>query len=800
MSIRIENKTIFLAVRDLVSVPPKRHISLSPFPIPKRGWLGIQAQKKAQAVHGLFHREYYITSDYPCGDYMIKIQGKIDGVFELENRFEIEEIKSVVLPAAEFTAITPDHFPEYREQVLFYSYFLQKQHNGLEIVPYLRIVNLVNDKIKTFTVDYNPLEIETVLNKRCRTIIERLEKEDKILNERSLQLQSCNFSLPEERPQQQEMMHAIEDALLRKRHLLVSAPTGTGKTAGALYPAIGFALKNGKKIFFTTAKTTQQTMVRETLLPVSESGLELHTLSLRRNQDMCCNDIFFCHGDYCPYARDYYDRLTASNILEALLRYPVINPDYIFELSKQHTLCPAEVMKDLIPFADIVIGDYNYVFDPAVYLRRLFSGRDYTDWILIIDEAHNLHERGMLYYSPAVNRAEIRLLIDETGNKKQKVFNRLKLILDKIDHSLLEYIQEGMLYHARQACYTIDIDPGLWQSLFDAYEAAYLSYCIYKSGRKIIIRDDPFENFYYRFRHFVYVAQKEAESIISYFSAENKGSLKIQCTDAAVPLGKRINGFYSVIAMSATLDPVSYYKRILGFPDDKTDPILVDSPFPAENRQLILIPNLSTRYRDRHSNYITYAEIVEKIINCRDGNYIVYGPSFDFLQNLYICMGKLKSQIILQRAQMPEKAREEVLSQLADHSHTHILLAVLGGIFAEGIDLRGNTCIGIIIFSPGLPKLSYERELIARYFEEKEGDGFAYAYLYPGINKVIQAAGRLIRSEQDKGIIVLVGDRFAERNVIELLPAYWFKEASSAVITSDYEKVIQAFWKKFDKD
>jgi DNA excision repair protein ERCC-2 len=799
MTLRIDKNIIYVSVRDLVSQQPKQSITLSAFPMPKRGWLGIQAQKKAQETLGLFHREYFISGEHQIGEYTIKIQGKIDGVYETKNRFEIEEIKSVLLPAKEFATVTADLFPEYQEQVLFYSYILQKEQKGVEVVPYLRIINLINDKIRTFKVPYIPVEIEMLLNKRCRSILDTIKEAEALQMTRYNQLQSCSFQLAEHRSQQQEMMQQVETSLKHKRHLLVSAPTGTGKTAGALFPAIRYALQNQKKIFFVTAKTTQQNIVSDTLKPVTDCSLDIHILFLRRSQDMCCNDIFFCHGDYCPYAKEYFDRLATSNIIDILLEQKVIHPDRIFELARHHMLCPAEVMKDLIPYVDLIIGDFNYVFDPAVYLRRLFLRRDYSDWILIIDEAHNLHERGMNYYSPSLNRQELYTLtagIDKS-KRNRKVYRQLLSALIEVDQNLQKYQTEGELYHSQQACFDVDIDPGIWQSLFEQYETAYIKYCIYKLSKKKITRDDPFESYYYRLRHFTQVSHMAGDAYTPYFSAEYKGSLKIQCTDAATPLGQRISGFHSAIGMSATLDPISYYKRVLGFPDENTGSLLVDSPFPSANRKLIIIPDISTRFKDRHANYIRYAEIIEQIIKFRNGNYIIYCPSFEFMQNLYLFLGKIEIPKILQRTHMDINAREEIINRLKDQTEPKLLLAVLGGIFAEGIDLRGDMCIGVIIFSPGLPKVGFERELIARYFEQKEGDGFAYAYLYPGINKVIQAAGRLIRSAQDKGIIVLVDDRFEDREVIELLPSYWFKEPASVAITADYREAIKAFWERF---
>jgi DNA excision repair protein ERCC-2 len=802
MAIKIEDKTISLTVRDLVQMNKKATPILSSFPLPQRGLLGKRAQFKLQQQKdksfGMFHQEYPVKGTINYNEYCFHISGKIDSLFNLTHRLEIEEIKSVILTSAEFKNFNIDLYPEFSEQVLFYCYLLQKELSDQEITPYLTVINLVDNKIRNFRINYAPLVVENLLLRRLQMIIEEVLAEDQYTSERIRQLATVDFSLSESRPQQHRMMNVIRTCLQHQRHLLVSAPTGTGKTAAALFPALQFAIHHNKKIFFATAKSTQQQMVQETLAPVCAGSVDLKVLFLRNTEKMCAHSIYFCHEDFCPFARQYRDRLLDSGIIGSLLSLKLIRPEIIFDEAKRHLLCPAEVMMDLTVYCDIIVGDYNYVFDPAAFLRRIFQHRDYQHWILIVDEAHNLYQRGLDYYSPQLKRAAIETLIHSLKNKKIQVYAALRRSLKEI-FSLLDKIhQEGETEYPGGRYFELLPDPKRWSQVFAQYEADFIKYLIYKVRKKILLAEDPFEQFYFHFRRFTRVLKLESPAQIVFYQAEDRGILKIQCCDPSEQLANRINGFHTVIAMSATLDPIGYYRTVLGFDSQRTETLTLDSPFPSENRKIIIIPGLSTRFKMRYQYYPHYAEIIEKVIAMRKGNYIAFLPSYEFMHNVNVFLGKIKSEKLIQSGTMRVQERDYILQQLQDTSQPKLLLAVMGGIFSEGVDFSGDRCIGVIIFGTGFPQINYERELIKRYYDQKLGDGFEYAYLYPGLNKVIQAVGRLIRSKQDKGIIVLVDDRFTDERIGKLLPDYWFQHPGDIVITGKYEETIREFWENVD--
>jgi DNA excision repair protein ERCC-2 len=322
---------------------------------------------------------------------------------------------------------------------------------------------------------------------------------------------------------------------------------------------------------------------------------------------------------------------------------------------------------------------------------------------------------------------------------------------------------------------------------------------MFKISKNMLILEDPFEEFYYQLRGLIQIGGIQYECFVSFYDAAQKGKIKIVCCDPSLHINDTIQKFHSTIAMSATLDPINYYQQILGFPEKSTRITEVSSPFLTTNRQIIILPNISTYYRDRANLYGRYAEIIKEVVSVKDGNYIIFCPSFDFIQNVNICLGNFKSDIYAQKRQMTQKDRDYVLGQFNSSDDPKILLAVMGGIFSEGIDFTGDRCIGVIIFSPALPQITFERELIRDYYDRKRGNGFNYAYLYPGINKVIQSVGRLIRSQEDKGIIVLAGERFAEDEINQLFPDYWFENEGDVVITDNLEETIEAFWQRFEK-
>ncbi|MBN2424610.1 MAG: ATP-dependent DNA helicase [Calditrichaceae bacterium] len=803
MPVKTEDDHIYLSVRDLTA-HTSSHQMISSFPLPQRGMLGRQAQtdiqKRKDKHYGLFHGEFQVKQSFAFRGKTFIVQGRIDGVYQLPERLEIEEIKSVILSAADFKNFNIADYPQFTEQVLYYSLLLENETNGTEIRPHLIIINLVNDKTLTFKISYNRQHVESMLFNRFNEILDDLKREEQTRQNFREQLKEMSFNLPENRPQQDMFMKQWSECLQNSEHLLASAPTGTGKTAAALYPAIQYALSQGKRLFFITSKTTQQNIVRDTIQPLVDKGLKIKTLFLRASEKMCANDIYFCHEAYCPFAKEYHDRLLSSNILEELSSQFMFLPDTIYNAAVNATLCPFEVLLDLSAYADVIVGDYNYVFDPAVYLRRLFNKKDYSDWILIIDEAHNLYTRGMQYLSPGLRRSSVQDLIKLTKTKKEKIYDKLNDTLSEIDKAFSILQQEGEIHYENLQYFTTSLDIIKWNDLYNSYEAAFINYLIHKVKKKQVIIDDPIEKFFYALRRFVQIARLEDNAFITFYDAAEGGCLQIKCCDPSEYLGQKIDKFHAVIAMSATLDPIGFYKEALGFNSGRTRLLQLESPFPSRNRKIIIVPGISTRFKNRHKHYEKIAEIIKKTVSIKRGNYLAFFPSFEFLANVNLFLGNLAATKIIQKPSMNEAERDRIVGDLKKADEPCLLLAVMGGIFSEGIDYPGSSAIGVFVISPALPPVSYERELLRHYYDRKNGQGLEYAYIYPGMNKVIQSVGRLIRSAQDQGIVVLIGERFSEEKYNAILPEYWFDLQQEIAVTNQYEKEIKKFWKEITKN
>jgi len=401
--------------------------------------------------YGLFHKEISVSHHFSHRKYKILLQGRIDGLYELPERIEVEEIKSILLNNKDFQQLEIDSYPEYKEQVLIYSYLLDQQKNYKSILPILTLINLINDKSRSFKLEYNPDQVHTLIFERFNQIIENIHQSDIKHKRRKKQLARVDFSLPENRPEQEEIMNEVAATLTRGEHQMITAPTGTGKTAAVLIPAIRHAVNHQKRIMYVTSKNTQRKIIHETLTPIIESGLDLSVCFLRASKVMCANDVVFCHEDYCPYVKNYQDESLKNRLFKKLLLEKIIEPEVIFAYSKAEKICPAEIMFDLAANCDILVGDYNYIFDPRAQLKQLFFREDLSDWILIIDEAHNLYQRSLDILSPELKRLSIKNLFEVLLNDRIKVYRDLKKSLSEIDKIFNKLHEEGRTHHPEKS-------------------------------------------------------------------------------------------------------------------------------------------------------------------------------------------------------------------------------------------------------------------------------------------------------------------------------------------------------------
>ena len=663
------------------------------------------------------------------------------------------------------------------------------------------LVNLTDNACTVLAVEAGEDDDETLILGPVRRILARYEA--RVARAARRQPAAVAFPFDTARTHQEAMVEHVDKTIRDRECTLISAPTGIGKTVAALYPALKHALRDGLRVFFVTAKTTQQTLAAETLSRLAGRGAAFTAVHLRAKAKSCLNEVFFCHESVCEFARDYAGKLERSGVVDTLLELPVIGPTACAETALLHRVCPFELSLDAAVEADVVIGDYNYIFDPGAYLRRFFQDEPYDDCILIIDEAHNLYGRGRDYYSPVLRQPTLRQLLVHCAGQPARLFRDFEAFFQDLDNDI------ALLPHgsqdAAEGATLLRVEPPVerFAGLRQRLEGLMVDYAIYRRRAGPLAGDgDPVQEFYYLFQRFCDVLALGGEEFDYLYEHHAEGAaFKILCKDASRFLHERLQGFHSVIGMSATLTPFPFYQDVLGMPPERSTAAEFPSPFPERNRRVLVVPEVATTYRERKRDAPLAAQIIEAVVAQRPGNYAVFFPSFAYLRLVRAFMRQVPGHRMIEQARtMSEAEREQVMQRLRQrNAEPLLLLGVQGGIFAEGVDYPGDMLNGVIVVGPGLPRVGGEQELIRAYYEDKYAQGFAYAYLYPGMNRVVQSAGRVIRSETDVGIIVLVDKRFSHGNYASLFPSYWYARSPRELVTSDFRQDLADFWRMHDE-
>jgi DNA excision repair protein ERCC-2 len=803
MTIRFDQTThtVWLSVGDLLATTHfPGGVSVAPM-LRQRAALGRQVHTTHQAEQ-LAHQPSYraevtIQHQLLVDAYTVHLQGRIDGLYEDGDTLIVEEIKSLLVPEEQFSAITLSDYPLYERQLALYVYLLQQQHAG-PVRGELVLVNLAAAQQKTLMVAPDVRQREVDLLQQLRQIIARYEARLVRAARRRSQLDRLQFPFPQLRHHQDTMMEQIRLALQDRSCVLLSAPTGIGKTVAALYPAVEYALRQGMRLFFVTAKTTQQYLAVETLQQIAQQGVHFTAVHLRAKEKSCLNAVYFCHESVCGFAKDYASKLEQSGVVDSLLHLPIVRPDACADAARRYQVCPFELSLDVAVEADVIVGDYNYVFDPGAYLRRFFQDTSYDDCLLIIDEAHNLYARGREYYSPVLRQRRVQQLLAHCADEPARLFRDFEAFFQRLDGLFPMLYSEAFDMPAVGRQTLVEPPLAFFAELRSQLEALMVDYAVYRRRHGHTAETDPLQDFYYAMQRFCDVLAVGGEEFSYLYSHHpDDATFKILCKDAARFLHDRLAGFHSVVAMSATLTPFAFYQDVLGFPTERTFTAEFPSPFPPQNRKIVVVPDVSTAYRDRQRDAPKIAQTIDDIVAQRSGNYMAFFPSFAFLRLVRPWLRVSGAGLIEQTESMTETERTAVLRSLQQReAGSQLVLAVQGGIFAEGVDYPGDMLVGVIIVGPGLPRVDAEQELIRAYYEEKYGHGFAYAYLYPGMTRVIQSAGRVIRSETDVGIIALLDKRFTYTNYATLLPSHWYTNSPRELITRALPQSLARFWQQ----
>ncbi|MFW9896163.1 MAG: helicase C-terminal domain-containing protein [Candidatus Thorarchaeota archaeon] len=790
MKVIKERKEFHLSIKDLVYASSERRISTSIIPIRFRASKGTKAhqafQKRRKNTEESYQREVLVKFNTVVQGWNFLISGRADIVYEKDGFIIIEEIKSVSnFQEFSLNSIIPE---EYRLQLLLYGHFFLSQ--GKNIKCKLVLIDIYTDKTKI--IDVHPQDLTEYINKQCETIFDSWVVSQQLNAEQKNRAKTIIFPFEKFRPNQEDIINKTTQCLQKRGRLMLMAPSGLGKTVGTLYPALKYTMKKNKRLFVVTSKTTQQHIYRDTLRLFAKKKAKFSSIILTAKEKLCINNVFICDKALCHYIYNY-EKLVLDEIVSEILTKQVINARHVKKIAKFYEVCPFEISLDCSLYCDVIVGDYNYVFHPYIKLQRFFN-KPYDDIILIVDEAHNLPTRAMTYYSPEISLQSVNDVIahlKSLGLSKTIMKNGLatsEQIKDYITKLLNQYPDRSTKKPVIQK-----FDKKFFRKIAKDYDQFIFEYAQafhYQRGQKSG-KKDTFIQFVLNLIQFSTILKESDSPEYNELLYLKEGKIKIFCKSAASKLEKQIKGFHSVIMQSATLFPMDYFQKMLGFPSS-AQKLQYNSPFPQENRLYLLLPNLSTKYENRQESYDEIALTIRNAVNLKDGNYLAFFPSFGYLKAVKreIESFPLSIELLIQDRKMSEKKRRDLLKKLKDPNKKYLLLAVHGGIFSEGVDFTGDMAIGAFIIGPGLPAYSMEQDLIRKYFESKWEKGFEYAYRNPGMMKVIQAAGRIFRTSTDRGFIMLIGHRFSTPFYNKLFPTDWKIEQPL-----DLNTRIQNFWK-----
>ena len=740
--------------------------------------LGSKIHRKIQRQMGSYHAEVSLKMMLHEEKYDLQVEGRADGII-VEEGVTIDEIKGVFRDLEQIEEPIEVHLA----QAKCYAYIYGKQENLENISVQITYCHLETEQVKRFKESYLLSELEKWFNNLIGEYKKWAEFQIDWKKKRNKSIRRIEFPY-EYRKGQKELTTSVYRTILRKKKLFIQAPTGVGKTMATIFPsvkAVGEEL--GEKIFYLTAKTITRTVVEQAFQLLKKQGLQYKVVTLTAKEKICFCEDKECNPEKCPYAKGHYDRVNQA-VYEMITTTDDMSRENIEVYARKYEVCPFEMSLDVAVWVDAVVCDYNYVFDPNAHLRRFFADEVKGEYLFLIDEAHNLVERAREMYSATIYKEEFL----EAKRIIKYLDKKLVRKLDICNRQLLELKRECETYQVHQSVGHFSISM---TNLLMEMER-FMEEC-----DRAEVKEELLE-FYFHVRTFlnVYDVLDENYTIYTEMEEDGKFKLKLFCVNPALNLQNFLEKGNSTVFFSATFLPIHYYKQLLSTEKDDYA-IYVDSPFDIKNREILIGSDVSSKYTKRNVQmYERIASYIIKTLEVKKGNYIAFFPSYQFMENVYeVLERRLSGETVclLQEKMMTEEKREEFLEEFAKEREGNLLgLCVMGGIFSEGIDLTEEKLVGAFIVGTGLPQICYEREILRQYFEKKNGKGFDYAYLYPGMNKVLQSAGRVIRTETDRGVILLLDERFLQRQCQEIFPREWvgIKKCTLENISEQLEK----FW------
>jgi len=742
---------------------------------------------------------YEIPMEREGLSFVIMLDGRADGIIKTKELVTIDEIKGVY----QDVNLIEEPYLVHKAQAMCYGFIYGTQNGLTEVEIQMTYCNLETEVIKRFqerfSMEYLTEWFDNLINEYGKWAAWQIKWE--IERNKSIRGKEFPFAY---RNGQRDLVVGVYKTILRNKKLYVEAPTGVGKTISTVYPAT-MAMGEGivEKIFYLTAKTITRTVAEEAFHTLRESGMNLKVITLTAKEKICVLDRPECNPGMCERAKGHFDRINDA-VYDMLVSEHEISRELIEQYSRKHMVCPHEMALDITLWADAVICDYNYAFDPKVYLKRFFQSEKKNKYCFLVDEAHNLVDRAREMYSATLVKEDflsVKNIIKSRSKKMEKrlsAANRQLLILKKNWEEAKDISEKNTKY---QLLPSVDALVLTIMNLLGEYDEFLKQFPEFPDREKVL-------ELYFQLYHFMnmYELLNDKYEIYVNEDEEHQFYVRLQCMDPSDNLKLCLEKGSSAVFFSATFLPIQYYKeQLAGTADDYA--IYAPSPFDPKKRLILVANDVSTKYTRR--NAVEYEKVVRYIYNFmshRLGNYLVFFPSYRYMELIYEMIqeehwaNRFKDcEIILQKSRMTEVEKEEFLNEFEmTPERSKVGFCVMGGIFSEGIDLKHDRLIGTIIVGTGLPMVGDERELFREYYDGRTNNGFDYAYLYNGMNKVLQSAGRVIRTTEDIGAILLLDDRFTNRQYTDLFPKEWFP--FEIVNENTVNEKVERFWRRFRED
>ncbi len=803
---------------------------------------GIRAHQRFIETIKQTQPMFYHASECPFSleekftDFQINIRGRLDHLTFFENQLILYEGKSF---RGNKLYLPKDGEPVHWAQLYIYAYMLKKltyedlaktlKSNDACITK--EIHNAISSESLNLALVYIAVDSEDIVYKKRTVSFKEINDFFELTVKkyytkmqgwlswkeiRNTSIQQTGFPFNSLRDGQKQMMREVLGIMRDKGSLLAQAPTGIGKTMGTLFPALKALSANYiQKVFYATAMIATRDVAANSLKILRNNGMAIRSIVLSSKEKSCLQPDLFCDQTICPFAVDYYERL--PDAMQDLFKYQDITPDIVSQIATKHQVCPHELSLDISDFCDVVIGDYNHVFDPQASIKRIIRSQDEICGLLI-DEAHNLPSRAREMFSAQISEESIKDAIEILRFPSLNFLPKYNDLLESF-HQILMFFDEILLVFEnnqkpkQNSFFLPSEEKWLIDDNFIGVKSKPIPFLklinrtieltrYFLDDQKMFDGRQTILKAWFDLMYFVRIADFYYDkAYLTVFRADNKK--QISCYLLALDAARHITDVYQnkhpIIFFSATMSPLHYYHSLLNskFKEFPSEVLSLDSPFEPSNRFLSSAINFSVKYKDREKSMPYILRLILRICKKKQGNYLIFVPSFQYLEQLKKMLRKYKASenehLVYQDRNMTHKMKQDFLSHYENFGeHTLIGFAVLGSHFNEGIDLEGEKLSGVFVIGTGIPQISPERELMTQYYAEHFEGGRAFGYQYPGFNRVQQAIGRLIRSESDTGIAILIDDRYANPEWNTIFPNDW--HVKNYLDPDDLVNDIEIFW------